>query len=347
MESGIEKHGWDARLSLLSSIKFEAQRIDNRLQSFLAGEPRGLYSAAYYLPSLGGKRMRPYVTIMCGRMFGEADEQLYLSALSVELLHNFTLVHDDIMDRDDFRRGHPTVHKEFGETVAILAGDLLFSKAFEAASVAEEVSGSKGIVRQLSTASIKVDEGQFLDISFEKRLSVSIEEYLKMIYLKTASLYECSALIGGIVGGVASSSTRSVANENQLFLLAEYGKNLGLAFQIRDDYLGVFGDASKTGKPVGNDLRRGKKTVITIMASESASGAQLARFQSVLGNSTATTGELNEAISLLKDMGIDAKCIASAKEYAERAVKSLSAFPETGVRELLQALAHYASTRES
>lgn len=347
MERGIEKHNSVTQLELLASIKAEAEQIDKKMQSFLVGEPRDLYSAAYYLPSLGGKRMRPYVTIMCGRMFGDVDEQLYLSALSVELLHNFTLVHDDIMDKDEFRRGHPTVHKEYGETVAILAGDLLFSKAFEAASIAEERTGAAGIVRQLSLASIKVDEGQFLDISFEGRHSVSMEEYLRMIYLKTASLYECSALIGGLTGGIVSAASRSAANENQRGFLAEYGKNLGLAFQIRDDYLGVFGDASKTGKPVGNDLRRGKKTLITIMATGLASGTQLTRFESVLGNSLATAEELNGVISMLKELEIDTKCVVTAKEYAEKAVESLDTFPQTRVRALLQALAQYASTRES
>lgn len=324
---------------LLDAIKSEAEKINGLISSFLEGRPEGLYSSARYLPSLGGKRLRPFVTVMCGRMLGAPEEPLYLSALGVELLHNFTLVHDDIMDHDDYRRGHPTVHKVYGEAIAILAGDLLFAKAFEAVSVAEKMSGARGVVQKLVDAAIRVDEGQFLDISFENRENISIDQYLEMIGLKTGALFEAAAVIGGLIAGLK--------DQQQISALAEYGKNLGLSFQIRDDYLGVFGDPSKTGKPVGSDIRRGKRTAVTILASQLASKETLELMKSVSGKESAEQAVLTQIVSGLKQRKIDQKSMELASSFASRAIEALTRFPESHEKRLLVDLVNYSWQRDS
>ncbi|MEM3671194.1 MAG: polyprenyl synthetase family protein [Thermoprotei archaeon] len=336
----------NARSLLLERLSEDARTVSARMSEVLKGEPAGLYEAASYMPSLGGKRMRPFVTLQAGRLFGETYDATVYAAVGVELLHNFTLVHDDIMDRDDFRRNKPTVHKKYGDPVAILAGDLLFSKAFWSAVKSEEAAGRAGVVEALSEASTRVDEGQYLDMSFESRRDVSESEYLEMIKLKTAALYECSAVMGGIAGGRNGSSIRH-ATEPELEALREYGLNLGLAFQIRDDYLGSFGSPETTGKPVGNDIKRGKKTLVVICALERCSPSQAARLSSTLGNLSASEREVNDAIGLLREIGVDSECEKTSLKYAAKAAESISTLPETEARVLLSSLAEYAALRNS
>lgn len=323
-----------SKIDLFDALKREAGKINDLIARFLEGRPEGLYAAAKYLPSLGGKRLRPFVTVMCGRMLGAPEEPLYLSAVGVELLHNFTLVHDDIMDRDEYRRGHPTVHKVYGEAVAILAGDLLFAKAFEAASLAEKMSGSPGVVHKLVEAAIKLDQGQFLDMSFESQENVSLQQYLEMIELKTGALFEAAAVIGGILGGLRDSKTISA--------LADYGRNLGLCFQIRDDYLGVFGDPSKTGKPVGSDIRRGKKTAVTLLAPK-----DVLELMKKVSNKPAEQDVLARLVESLKQEKIDLKSMELASDFAWKAISSLSIFPECAEKKLLVDLVNYSWQREN
>ncbi|PSN86754.1 hypothetical protein B9Q11_03240 [Candidatus Marsarchaeota G2 archaeon ECH_B_SAG-F08] len=321
---------------LLQEIKVTTFPIEQKIREVLKGEPMALYEAAAYLPLLGGKRMRPYLVIKTAGMFGGANESTYYAATAVELLHNFTLVHDDIMDKDTLRRGHPTTHVKFGETVAILAGDLLFSKAFECASKAEKLSGNKGIVEKLVEASIKIDEGQYLDISFESKSTISLEEYLRMISLKTATLYEASAVIGAL--------TVTPINQESLICLANYGLNLGLAFQIRDDFLGVFGEQKMTGKPVGNDIKRGKKTAPILLALQNSE--KDSPLLKVLGKDNASQNELDEAVSYMKKLNIHKTCEFLALNYANKAIESLSKFDPSEAKSRLIELANYAARRD-
>lgn len=323
------------KIGLLDALKREAVKINELIARFLEGRPEGLYAAAKYLPNLGGKRLRPFVTVMCGRMLRAPEEPLYLAAVGVELLHNFTLVHDDIMDRDEYRRGHPTVHKVYGEAVAILAGDLLFAKAFEAASLAEKMSGSTGVVHKLVEAAIKLDQGQFLDVSFESQENVSIQQYLEMIELKTGALFEAAAVIGGILGGLRDNEKISA--------LAAYGRNLGLCFQIRDDYLGVFGDPSKTGKPVGSDIRRGKKTAVTLLAPRD----MLELVKKAPKEGLPEQGVLERIVESLKQEKIDLKSMDLVSSFAWKAISSLSVFPECAEKKLLANLVDYSWQREN
>jgi len=327
------------RKELLDAIKNEADKVNRLISKFLQGDPEGLYRSARYLLDLGGKRLRPFVTIMCGKMLEAEEEPLYLSALGVELLHNFTLVHDDIIDRDEYRRGHPTVHKVFGEAIAILAGDLLFSKAFEAVSLAEKASNAKGVVYELIRAATKLDEGQYLDVSFENQENIEIEQYLHMIGLKTGALYEASAVIGGLIG--------KIHDEEKISALARYGKNLGLCFQIRDDYLGVFGDPSKTGKPVGNDIKRGKRTAVTILAKKLADEQTLQLMKTISDKDRSDHVTLSKIVDGLKQKRVDAKCMELARGFVAEATRALSVFPDSPQKKLLEDLAIYSFERES
>ena len=304
-----------------------------------------LYDHAYYYPSVGGKRVRPFVAVMAGGLFGKPTPELYLAAASVELLHNFTLVDDDIMDGDKTRRGRKTAHEAFGLGDAVNAGACLYAMAIRTASEAEGLSGAKRLVATLADASLTIVQGQNLDVRFEQIRDVTIEEYLDMIYKKTATLIECAAEMGGLVG--IAQAGREASSPSILRSLKEYGRNQGLAFQIHDDYLGTFGDPSVVGKPVGNDLIRGKKTCIVILAQKSASKAQMSVISSILGNSTAERRDLERAIKVLKDLGIDRMVLAMGEQYANKALAALSSIPQSEERDLLADLAGFVSSRKS
>jgi geranylgeranyl diphosphate synthase, type I len=335
----------EIKASLFRSMNVEAEKINEIIRGELRSQPSELYDAAYYLPSIGGKRMRPYLTVATSRLFGEADLPVYQAGVSVELLHNFTLVHDDIMDRDNVRRGRPTAHRKFGIATAILASDLLFSKSMQLASDVEIRVHIRGISKLIADTSIRVDEGQFLDMSFEKRVDVSTSDYLGMIGLKTAAMYECSAELGGMVGG-AKGRERIFANREELLALKSFGHNLGLAFQIRDDYLGCFGDPRLTGKTVGNDIRRGKKTYVVLSAFEHATERERDQIRKVLGSHRAKDEEIRNVISILRGLGVDKACSSLVKQFEQGAISNLRVFAG-GERKILGQLATFAANREN
>jgi geranylgeranyl diphosphate synthase type I len=322
---------------IIEEVNRIAKAIDREIARIEVSNRGSLYRAAFYLPKLGGKRMRPFVVLNSSHLVRGHEEAAFSAALAVELLHNFTLVHDDIMDRDEYRRNHKTTHVVYGEATAILAGDLLFSKAFEEAAKAEELSGARGIVKELALSSEKIAEGQFLDISFERGEKVSLDDYLEMIYLKTAALYETSAVVGGLTAGRY--------DQDRLRMLSEFGRNLGLAFQIRDDYLGVFGDSAITGKPVGNDILRGKKSAPILLAL-SKENVDLSPLKRALGNPRSTHDDVVQAIDFLRRLGVDTECRRMADEFARRAVDSLSPFEDSDAKSLLSGLAYYAVARD-
>jgi geranylgeranyl diphosphate synthase type I len=228
-------------------------RIVNRyLNSKLKGNPKKLYDAAGHLIVNGGKRLRPYMVIQSCQMVGGKSSNAINAASAVEMVHNFSLVHDDIMDNDEMRHGVPTVHKKYGMPLAILAGDVLFSKAFQIISNSRlSDSATTHLVSRLSKACVDICEGQLLDIKMadEKRIPTE-SEYITMIGKKTAALFDVSCAMGAIC---ATNKPKDISN------LSTFGRNLGIAFQITDDLIGVMGDPKVTKKPVGNDLREGKK----------------------------------------------------------------------------------------
>jgi geranylgeranyl diphosphate synthase type I len=248
----------DKTLAFLSKV---ASMVDGYIYATVKGEPKELYDAALHLIRAGGKRLRPAIVVAVAQALGEPVDKALPFAASVELVHNFTLIHDDIMDRDEFRRGVPTVHKLWGEPLAITAGDLLFAKAFEALSGALE----RGVpaervaraARVLAHATAVIAEGQAMDLMFEEKEEVGLDEYLVMIYKKTGALFEASAVLGGLT----ATDEEYVIEE-----LANFGRSLGIAFQIRDDILGIVGKEEEIGKPVYSDIREGKKTLPILYA---------------------------------------------------------------------------------
>jgi len=318
-----------------------AELINSSLQAFF--EPKldsDLYRAAYHLLKAGGKRLRPFLAIQSCLAVGGSEKAALPGALAVELLHNFTLVHDDIMDRDLIRRGVPTVHAKWGVPMAILAGDLLFALSFEALSQAEGLVSSERLEKAyelLARVAVEICEGQSLDMSFEGRLDVSEEEYLSMIEKKTAALFRTSTMLGALLGG---------GSQEQVEALASYGRSIGLAFQIKDDILGVISEEKVLGKPVGSDLREGKKTIVVIYALEHASSDDRKLLTKVLGSKQCSEEDLKKALEVLSTTGAIEYAYKQARRYVENGLKHLSSLPESRSRRILAELAEFMVTRE-
>ncbi len=318
-----------------------ASMVDGYIYARVKGSPEQLYDASLHLIRAGGKRLRPFIVVTVAQMLGEPAEKALPFAAAVELVHNFTLIHDDIMDRDEMRRGVPTVHKLWGEAMAITAGDLLFAKAFEVLTdaldhgvPAERVTRA---VETLARATVVIAEGQAMDMMFEDRDDVTLDEYLEMVYRKTGALFEASAVLGGLT---------ATGEEPVLNSLAEYGRNLGIAFQIRDDILGLIGDEKVLGKPVYSDLREGKKTILVIYALEHLDQTGREKILSTLGRRDASRSELEEVAKLIESTGAVDYAERIAREYAERAKRALESLPDNEYREALRALLDFVVERQ-
>jgi geranylgeranyl diphosphate synthase type II len=223
-------------------------------------QPATLYEPNRYFLQLGGKRVRPVLCLMGNELFDEIHKDSWQVATAIELFHNFTLIHDDIMDKAPLRRGMQTVHQKFGESTALLAGDVMLVAAYD---YLNRISGKYvfSIIDLFNQTAREVCEGQQLDMDFENAAEVKMDEYLNMISLKTSVLLAASLKMGAILGG---------AGERNQNLLYEFGRKLGLAFQIQDDYLDAFGDPEKFGKQIGGDIRSNKKTFLLIHALQTA-----------------------------------------------------------------------------
>ena len=307
------------------------KEINEAIEAYLQnGEPRKLYQAMQHLPLAGGKRLRPILAIISCEAVGGNGKKAIPFGVALELIHTFTLVHDDIMDRDEERRGIPSVHKKFGEATAILAGDALFAKAFEVASeVKENVSI---LVKNIATMAREICEGQQMDMSFEEMEEVSEESFLKMIEKKTAKMFEHAAYGGAIIGG---------GSDEETLALRSYGRNLGMAFQIWDDCLDVIG--KKIGKPVGSDIREGKKTLMFIHAQKTPYKEKLAK---LYGKKDATKEEINSVIEIFKEAGSLDYAKNKAFAFVNEAKKCLGKLKESNAKEELMKLADFAVKRE-
>lgn len=315
-------------------------RSASRVNADLARRMRGraapaLYEAAAHLVSSGGKRLRPHMAIKSCELLGGTAAAAMPAAAAVEMIHNFTLVHDDIMDNDEVRHGVPTVHRRFGVPVAILAGDVLFSKAFEAVSAGGR-GGRAGAGRpallaaQLAAACTEVCEGQMLDIEMASSRRMPPEaEYLEMVSKKTAALFGASCAMGAACAG---------AGRRDMSKMSSFGRSLGIAFQITDDLIGVMGDPAVTKKPVGNDLREGKKSLPILMAVASARGAARASITGCLGNRRASRRDLAAAVEAVRGMGIDRAVREKAVRHAKRARRALAGRSGPAADELLALL---------
>ena len=300
-------------------IENNAKIVNKFLNSKLNGNPKKLYDAAGHLIVNGGKRLRPYMVIKSCQILGGKSSTAMIAASAVEMVHNFTLVHDDIMDNDEMRHGVPTVHKKFGMPIAILAGDVLFSKAFQIISESKlSPKATTHLISRLAKACVDVCEGQLLDIKMadEKRIPTE-KEYITMIGKKTAALFDVSCAMGAIC---ATNKPKDISN------LSTFGRNLGIAFQITDDLIGVMGDPKVTKKPVGNDLREGKKSLPILMAIKLAKSNEKKIILKAFDNSKISKKDLNRAVEVIRSLSIEEKVRNQALKYAEKSEKSLKKY---------------------
>jgi geranylgeranyl diphosphate synthase type I len=312
--------------------KDRVKRINADLMASLdVMEDKDLKAAMAHYPAAGGKRLRPLLATMACEAVGGKWETALPFGVALEMVHNFTLVHDDVMDEDDMRRGIRTVHSQWGVPEAILAGDAMFARAFELV-LESDVDGDRAVklVDVLARAVRLLAEGQQMDMSFERRKTVAADEYLKMIERKTAVLYSAAAQGGAIVGGAPESV------QEELF---EYGRLIGLGFQIWDDVLDLRSDQKTFGKPVLNDIRNGKKTIIVVDALSKLDGAQRTEFLAVLGKKDATEKELLRAKDLLEAVGSIEHADRVANEHIAMAKGHLSAVKDGPHKDALKAFA--------
>lgn len=308
-----------------------AEQIDLMLNRYFGDLNTELFKASAHLLLAGGKRLRPAVLFLAADTVkaGQQDD-LIPAALALELTHTFTLIHDDIMDGDATRRGVPTVHTKWDEPTAILAGDVLYAKAFEYLTFARATDEAK--VRALSMlahACAEICEGQHEDMTFEKTRDVTVEEYIEMVSKKTGALYAAAAAIGGLLAG---------GDPIQVDALYRYGLNAGIAFQIQDDLIDIVAPPEVSGKDRGSDLREGKQTLIAIVARNK--GLDLERYRRDL-----TDEELEAAIREIEAAGVIAEVREIATDRANRAREALELLPESKERAYLRDLVDYFITR--
>jgi geranylgeranyl diphosphate synthase type II len=289
-------------------------------RSHFPGQPVSLYEPNNYFLSLGGKRFRPVLCLMANELFGEIHPDAWHIATAIELFHNFTLIHDDIMDKAPLRRGQPTVHNKYNEPTAILAGDVMLVKAYDYINrlTPDFIPRILGLFNKTAA---EVCEGQQYDMDFELRETVSFEEYLHMITLKTSVLLAASLQMGGILGG------GSLGN---LALLYEAGKKIGLAFQMQDDYLDAFGDPEKFGKQPGGDILSNKKTFLLIQALEVANASQKQQLQALLKENT--PDKVARVLQIYQDCKIDEWAIAQKDLYLDEALGYIEEIAVTAKR---------------
>lgn len=299
-------------------VKTNLNLIENKITDFksdLKPQPENLYQPLAYILSLGGKRIRPLLLLLSASMFDKNQSvKACNAALAIEIFHNFSLVHDDIMDKAPLRRGMPTVHKKWDENIGILSGDVMMVKAFELL-LNYEPKVSHQLFSEFTKVAVEVCEGQQLDMDFEQKKEVSVADYIEMIRLKTAVLLASSLKMGGIIAD---------APKDDLEHLYNFGINAGIGFQLQDDFLDAFGDADKVGKKVGGDIIANKKTFLTLKSFELANDEQKQTLTQLFENKTkAENKKVEKVLELYKSLGIDNLSEKLIEEYYQKAIDSL------------------------
>ncbi len=330
-------------MDVLRYLRDRARLVEREIHRWVPEfEPVVLARAAGHLIGAGGKRLRPCLVITACEAVGGKTEDALETAAAIELLHTFTLIHDDIMDRDKFRRNVKTVHEVWGEPMAIIAGDALFARVFEAvAENARRLSLGKSRVIELfdtlSKASFEICRGQAMDMVFEEMDEVTEGEYMDMVAKKTGALTEASAKVGALLGG---------GTPRQVKALGAYGLLIGTAFQIQDDVLGVTGDRKKFGKPIGSDIREGKRTLVVLRALSSASKKDKRDILRALGRRNASEREIETAIHALGRTGAIDYVLQKARRLVAEAKAQLAPLSESNAKSMLLALADFVVERE-
>lgn len=292
------------------------QKIENEVtQLSFEYPPKSLYDPIEYILSLGGKRIRPALTLMACNLYQDSIDKAINPALGIEVFHNFTLLHDDLMDKADKRRNKPTVHKVWNDNTAILSGDAMLIAAYQLIGKTEP-EYLKEVFDLFTTTALEICGGQQYDMEFESRNNVTEAEYIEMIRLKTAVLLACSLKTGAIIGGASKEDADN---------LYEFGINIGLAFQLQDDLLDVYGDTATFGKNIGGDILCNKKTFLLIHAFELANTEQRSLLNDWIGKETFIPTEKIEAITTIYNE-LHLKDITTVKMqgYYDKAMDNLS-----------------------
>lgn len=270
-----------------------------------------LYEPIVYTLDGGGKRLRPVLTLMAAEALGADSASALNAALGIEVFHNFTLLHDDVMDRSDLRRGRPTVHARWDQNTAILSGDAMLTLATQLVAQVPDTA-LRPVLQAFNQGAMDVYEGQALDMDFERRDTVTIPEYIRMITLKTGALLATALKVGAIIGG---------ADTERLEALYDFGTDLGIAFQIHDDYLDMYGNEERLGKPVGGDVQNNKQTYLLLTAfahgGKEASALRQAMHMERGGRKLAIFRRIYD------DLGIADQCRQATVRYCNRAISAL------------------------
>ena len=308
--------------NILNNIKFYAELINNSLKDLsFSKTPKSLYDPIKYILDIGGKRIRPYLVLMSTSTFGKDPILSLNAALSVECFHNFTLMHDDIMDSAALRRGNETVHLKWDTNQSILSGDALLIYSYK---LLEDYSPNifKKLNNVLNTTALQVCEGQQFDMDFEKDPNVTFDSYINMIKLKTAVLVGASLQMGAII---------AEANQNDLIKIYDFGVNLGIAFQLQDDYLDTFGDESLVGKSIGGDIIENKKTALYHLSLANANNEQSKTLKS-LYNGNNSIDKVFKVTQIFKDTKADLDNLKLVEHFTNLALNSLNELSISSVK---------------
>lgn len=300
---------------------FKSSELLEKINAHIAAlqfdrRPMGLYEPVSYVLSLGGKRIRPVLMLMAYNLYKEDVESIFSQATGIEVYHNYTLLHDDLMDKADRRRGKPTVHKVWNENTAILSGDAMLVLAYQFMAEGCPASLLKPVMGLFSQTALEICEGQQFDMDFETRDDVSEAEYLEMIRLKTSVLLAAALKVGALLGG---------ASQEDADRLYDFGMNLGVAFQLKDDLLDVYGDTNVFGKNIGGDILCNKKTYLLIQAFRQASDAQRIELERWVKAEQFDPAEKVASVTALYDaIGVKTLCEQKIQAYTQRAEENLA-----------------------
>lgn len=298
-------------------------------------EPKGLYAPIAYTLAAGGKRVRPQLAIIASQMFGGKDEDVLPAALALEIFHNFTLLHDDVMDKAEVRRGRPTVHIQWNENTAILSGDQMMIEAYTQLSKVPTHTLAR-VLQLFNQMATEICEGQQYDVDFEQKNNVSIDEYLMMIRLKTSVLLANALQIGAYIAGATEEEQRA---------LYQFGINIGLAFQIQDDILDVWGDPKTFGKAIGGDIACNKKTFVYLQAmrllgDEAISLEAREELEDWYGKLLDDNKEkIARVKEIFEQLGVREICEQVVADYTKKALQILDTLPQNAATEQLRQMA--------
>jgi geranylgeranyl diphosphate synthase type II len=277
--------------------------------------PKTLYEPCSYLLNMGGKRVRPVLCLMSHELFADLNENAWNTATAIELFHNFTLMHDDLMDDAPLRRGFQTIHEKYGHSTAILSGDVMSIFAYEHLNKIN-TTYIHTVIELFNATAIQICEGQQLDMDFEKRPFVSMDEYMEMITLKTSVLLATSLRLGAVLGGATSGCCEVLYN---------FGKTLGIAFQLKDDYLDAFGISADTGKQLGGDILSNKKTYLSAKAYEVANDQERIELNDLLNRTD--EGKLKDTLAFFQKLNIQSLLQQEIEKYTLQAYELLEKVP--------------------